>query len=80
MLCQSPNASDVSQRPANQGPPQTIDHRIQTGENMESDYAIYGFGQTKISFAGVQFPGDLRDCARCHTGTTYTLPLPAGLI
>ena len=85
VLCHNPNANDASQRPADQGAPQTIDfrtlvHRIHTGENQQSDYSIYGFGRTLISFAEVRFPGDRRDCAKCHADSSWELPLPAGLI
>jgi OmcA/MtrC family decaheme c-type cytochrome len=27
----------------------------------------------------VKFPGDRRNCAKCHAGTSYTLPLPTGI-
>jgi len=41
VICHNPNGSDVSQRPADQGPPESIDfkrliHRIHTGENNEA--------------------------------------------
>jgi OmcA/MtrC family decaheme c-type cytochrome len=85
VLCHNPNATDVSQRPADQLPAQGIHfsmmiHRIHTGENQESDYTIYGFGGTPVSFADVRFPGDRRDCDKCHVNNSQELPLPAGLL
>ena len=31
------------------------------------------------NFNDVRFPGDRKDCAKCHVGTTYTLPLRTGI-
>ncbi|MFB3826132.1 MAG: OmcA/MtrC family decaheme c-type cytochrome [Bryobacteraceae bacterium] len=85
VLCHNPNANDASQRPAGAGPPETIHfanmiHKIHRGEEIQSDYTIYGFGGRPINFNEVLFPGDLRDCAKCHLDATYTLPLPQGLL
>lgn len=86
VLCHNPNNTDVSQRPASAGPPQTIQfanmvHKIHTGEDIESgDYIIYGFGGRPVSYNDVRFPGDRRDCAKCHVDAAYTLPLPSGLL
>jgi OmcA/MtrC family decaheme c-type cytochrome len=84
VLCHNPNATDTPFRPANQMPPQGIEfsmmtHRIHTGENQESDYTIYGFGGTTFDFKDVLFPGDRRDCEKCHLSNTQELPLPAQL-
>jgi OmcA/MtrC family decaheme c-type cytochrome len=61
-------------------------HKLHRGEALEKQsYIVYGFGSapknyTAHDFAEVRFPGDLRNCAKCHTGTTYLLPLPSGLL
>ena len=34
---------------------------------MTHDFTIYGFGGSVNTFNGVLFPGDLRDCQKCHT-------------
>ena len=82
ILCHNPNATDASLRPAAQMPAQTIDfpvliHRIHTGVNMESPYIIYGFGGSVNDFSGVLFPGDLRDCAKCHVNGYQEVPVPS---
>jgi OmcA/MtrC family decaheme c-type cytochrome len=61
-------------------------HKIHRGEALETQpYIVYGFGAapknyTAIDFGDVRFPGDLRNCSACHSGTTYQLPLPAGVL
>jgi len=72
VMCHNPNASDVSQRPAAQLPVESIDfkrmvHRIHTGEDLTHDYTIYGFNHSVNTFNDVRFPGDRRDCQKCHT-------------
>ena len=49
VICHNPNASDVSRRPSDQLPVESIDfkrmiHRIHTGEELTQDFTIYGFG------------------------------------
>lgn len=82
VMCHNANNTDVSQRPADQLPPQTIAfrvliHRIHTGENQESPYIVYGFGGRPVSFDDVRFPGDRRHCAKCHINNSQQLPVPA---
>ena len=64
VMCHNPNASDVARRPADQGPPESIDfkrliHRIHSGENLSQDYTVYGFGTPPSvnNFNGVLLPG-----------------------
>jgi len=71
VMCHNPNGDDSSQRPAAQNPPESIDfkrfiHRIHTGENLTQDFTIYGFRGSVNNFNGVRFPGDRRDCEKCH--------------
>src|SRR5690349_23145672 len=40
---------------------------------FRSNYSPNDFGE-------VHFPGDLRDCGKCHTGDSQLLPLQAGLL
>jgi OmcA/MtrC family decaheme c-type cytochrome len=61
VFCHNPNGLDGNT------PPESIDfkrmiHKIHRGENLTHDYTI---GDT--SFNDVRFPGDLRDCQKCHT-------------
>lgn len=81
LLCHNPNSTDASQRPADQMPPQTIDlpvlvHRIHTGEDQESPYVVFGFGQQPVDFSELRYPGDRRDCAKCHVNDSQQMPLP----
>ena len=78
-LCHNPTATDTSQRPAAQNPPQSIDfkfmiHRIHRGEDLTHDFTVFGFGGTSISFNEVAFPGDLKLCTNCHVDTTFNVP------
>ncbi len=83
LLCHNPKATDAAQRPADQMPAQTIDfpvliHRIHTGENQESPYVVFGFGKQPVDFSDVRYPGDRRDCAKCHVNGSQEIPLPDG--
>ncbi len=82
VMCHNPAATDSALRPASANPPESIDmkvmvHRIHTGADLNSDYTIYGFGGSVNNFNDVLFPGDRRDCVKCHVDSTYTVPLPA---
>jgi len=85
-LCHNPSNVDVPQQtPERFGgpfdiPPQSINfklliHRIHTGEELTRDFTIY---RTRgvFNFNEIGFPGDRTNCAKCHVGTSYTLPLP----
>ena len=90
ILCHNPTATDVAQRPASAGPPTSIDlpvliHRIHQGADSEAGgqltpFVVYGFGGSKNDFSDVRFPGDLRDCAKCHVNNSQELPTPAGRV
>jgi OmcA/MtrC family decaheme c-type cytochrome len=85
VLCHNPNTTDADMRPASAGPAQTVDfrtmiHKIHRGENLTSDFTIYGFGQSVNNFNDVRFPGDLRNCEKCHTNGSEQLPLGDNLL
>ncbi len=85
VLCHNPNATDAAQRPSDQNPPEAIDfrtmiHKIHTGENLNSEYTIYGFGGSKNDFTDVLFPGDRRNCEKCHVAGSEQLPLADNLL
>jgi OmcA/MtrC family decaheme c-type cytochrome len=84
VMCHNPTTGDESRRPASAGQPESISfqrliHRIHTGDDLTQDFTIFGFGGTVNNFNEVRFPGDRRNCAKCHTGTSFTLPLQPGL-
>ncbi|MFI5395292.1 MAG: OmcA/MtrC family decaheme c-type cytochrome [Candidatus Binatia bacterium] len=55
-------------------------HKLHTGDQLENKpYLIYGFGPPPLGysitdFSDVRFPGDRRDCAKCHVNGTYLMP------
>jgi len=54
-------------------------HRIHKGEALTQDFTVYGFGGTPANFNEVRFPGDLRNCSKCHANNAYQLPLAGGI-
>jgi len=84
VLCHNPNNTDVSQRPASAAPSQGINfamliHKIHTGENLTTDYTVYGFNGSVNNFNHVLFPGDRRNCDKCHVNDSQTPPIGASL-
>jgi OmcA/MtrC family decaheme c-type cytochrome len=84
VICHNPTKGDEDRRPANAGPAESISfqrmvHRIHTGESLTRDFTIIGFGGSVNNFNEVRYPGDRRSCAKCHTASSFTLPLPADL-
>jgi OmcA/MtrC family decaheme c-type cytochrome len=81
VICHNPVEGDQSLRPANAGPAESVSfqrliHRIHKGEELTQDFTVIGFGGSTNNFNEVRFPGDLRNCAKCHSSTAaYTLPL-----
>lgn len=86
VICHNPNSSDSGRRPASANPPESVQmarmiHRIHTGEEMTQEYTVYGFGGSVNNFNEVTYPGDRRNCVRCHTSmTTADLPMPEGTL
>jgi OmcA/MtrC family decaheme c-type cytochrome len=86
LLCHNPTATDAARRPADQQPAQSINfpvmiHRIHRGEEAPAGgqltpYVVFGFGNTPNDFSEVRYPGDLRNCAKCHVNNSQQLPLP----
>lgn len=81
VFCHNPNATDAARRTPQQLPGESIHfkimvHKIHTGENLTTDYTING----TTNFNDVAFPGDRRDCAKCHVNNSQQLPLPAGVL
>lgn len=82
VICHNPNGDDRPYRPAASNPPESISfarliHRIHTGDGLTQDFTIYGFGGSVSNFNDVTYPGDQRDCVKCHTSAAVVeLPLP----
>jgi OmcA/MtrC family decaheme c-type cytochrome len=87
VLCHNPNGTDAAQRTAINQPPQTIDfrtmiHKIHRGENLDpkDQYTVIGFGKSENNFNEIRFPGDLRNCEKCHVNASEQLPLNDNLL
>jgi len=85
VICHNPVENDGARRPANAGAVESVSfqrliHRIHTGENLTQDFTVYGFGGSVNNFNEVRFPGDTRDCLKCHVNTAaYVPPLQTGI-
>jgi OmcA/MtrC family decaheme c-type cytochrome len=56
-------------------------HKIHAGAELQNGYVVYGYGGSlHEEFVDVEYPGDLRNCAKCHVDDSYTLPLPEGVL
>jgi OmcA/MtrC family decaheme c-type cytochrome len=57
----------------------TMAHKIHAGKFLANSttpesYTIWGYNASKVDFAEVGFPQDLRNCTKCHTGTNPNTP------
>ena len=85
VICHNPVESDKARRPASEGDPESISfqrliHRIHTGAELTQDLTIYGFGGSKNNFNEVEYPGDRRNCAKCHVNNSQNIPVSADAI
>jgi OmcA/MtrC family decaheme c-type cytochrome len=87
VMCHNALHTDEEMRPAEEMPPQTVHfkvmvHRIHTGEELvdTKPHIIYGFGGSIHDFSEVRFPGDRRNCEKCHEPGSNLLPLPSGVL
>jgi len=85
VTCHMPLATDEAQvRPGN--PEQTIHfkymiHAIHRGAELEKGFVVAGFNQSIHDYSDVEYPGDLRNCDKCHLNNSQQLSgLPAGLL
>lgn len=85
LMCHNANWDDRARRPADQAPAESIHmktmiHKIHSGEELENDLTIYGFGNVPHNYNEVVYPGDRRNCEKCHIAGTQQLPLPKGVL
>lgn len=83
-VCHRPNNTDEEGRPRDKMPAETLDfknmiHKLHSGTQLANDFTFYDDGEPE-NFNGIRFPGDRRNCSKCHEGTSYQLPLPKGLL
>ena len=79
VLCHNPGTTDANS--GNVLTFSTMVHKIHAGKLLKSklaaggeDYTIWGYQNSKHSYAEVGFPQDLRNCAVCHTGANANTP------
>ncbi|MBI4910385.1 MAG: OmcA/MtrC family decaheme c-type cytochrome [Acidobacteria bacterium] len=80
-----PNGSRAAGRNVPPGTvPQSINfrfmpHRIHSGEGLTRDFTIYRTNGV-YNYNGLRFPGDRRDCGKCHMNNSNQLPTPEGMV
>ena len=95
ILCHNPSVSDFERRKNATASGAAVAtepiafkhliHKLHRGEALDQKpYIVYGFGSspknyTAHDFSEIRFPGDLRNCEKCHAGTSWQVPLPAGV-
>jgi OmcA/MtrC family decaheme c-type cytochrome len=90
VMCHNASHTDEDKRKVAKGPmpPENVHykrliHRIHTGDKLGEAFIVYGGTPAKpgpIDFSDIRFPGDRRNCVKCHVPGANELPLPAGLL
>jgi OmcA/MtrC family decaheme c-type cytochrome len=80
VICHNPTMTDQAQRPAEEGAPEAISmqyliHRVHKGHLLERDFTVYGNGRSRHNYNEVTYPGDLRNCLKCHVAGSYVPPV-----
>ena len=57
----------------------TMAHKLHSGKRLANstapeDYVIWGYNASKVDFAEVGFPQDLRNCTKCHSSANPNTP------
>jgi OmcA/MtrC family decaheme c-type cytochrome len=90
VMCHNANHTDADKRKTANGPMPAENvhykrfiHRIHTGRNLGEPFVVYGGPQAKpvpVNLGEVRFPGDRRNCLKCHEKGANELPLPEGVL
>ena len=79
VLCHNPGTTDANS--GNNLNLATMVHKIHAGKRLSGqlatggeDYTIWGYQNSKNSYAEVGFPQDLRNCGKCHSGANPSTP------
>jgi len=90
VMCHNANHTDGEKRKKAKGPMpaenvhyKRLIHRIHTGRNLGEPFIIYGGPQAApvpVDFGDIRFPGDRRNCQKCHEPGANELPLPSGVL
>ncbi len=80
VLCHTALTTDEGRRPEGQGASESVHlktmiHKIHTGAELDEDFTVYGFGNRPHNYNKVVYPGDRRNCVKCHVEGTEQLPL-----
>ncbi len=78
VMCHNPAATDADRRPASEGAAESLSfqrmiHRIHSGEDLTNDFTTWA--SSAHNFNEILYPGDRRNCAKCHTSTSMNLPV-----
>ena len=90
VMCHNAAQTDRDKRKAAKGPEpaenvhyKRLIHRIHTGAKLGESWIVYGGTPAKpgpIEFGDIRFPGDRRNCLKCHIPGANEAPLPEGLL
>ena len=75
VLCHNPGTVDANS--GNNLNLSTMVHKIHAGKRLGAageDYTIWGYQNSKHSYAEVGFPQDLRNCSKCHSAANASTP------
>jgi OmcA/MtrC family decaheme c-type cytochrome len=77
VMCHNPGTTDANS--GNVLDLATMVHKIHAGKRLNTavggeDYTIWGYQNSKHSYADVGFPQDLRNCSKCHSAANASTP------
>ncbi len=75
VMCHNPGTTDANS--GNVLNLATMVHKIHAGRLLAAsgeDYTIWGYQNSKNSYAEVGFPQDLRNCSKCHSAANASTP------
>ena len=90
VMCHNASHTDEDKRKVAKGPmpPENVHykrliHRIHTGNKLGESFIVYGGPPRKpgpIEFSDIRFPGDRKNCVKCHIPGANEPPLQTGLL
>jgi OmcA/MtrC family decaheme c-type cytochrome len=90
VMCHNANHTDADKRKTAKGPMpaenvhyKRLIHRIHTGRNLGEPFIVYGgpnAAPVPVNFGEIRFPGDRRNCTKCHEPGANEIPLPEGVL
>jgi OmcA/MtrC family decaheme c-type cytochrome len=85
VICHNPNNTGIAYRQAAVGPEAPIDlksmvHAIHAAKVRDTPFIVIGRNHSVNDFSHVEFPGELRNCLKCHIDRTFELPLGSNVL